>query len=86
MFAHPFANVENIGGRQAPDTDELRLFPIETYVGIVILRPHLHIRHVLQADEHASLLFDDKLTEFFRGCEVGVGDQIDCRHRSLGFA
>ena len=77
---------ERVRGGQNPDAHEGCGFAVEADVLVVVFGAQRYVGDFSEADDHAVLLLDHHLAKFFGGAQVGVGDQVDRHHGTLGAA
>ena len=59
---------------------------VEAHFLVVVLRTEDDVGNLAEPDDDAVLFLDDELTEFLGRPQIGVGDEVDRHHRSLGLA
>ena len=85
-LAHGVDDIQRVGSGQHPDAHERRLGAVEAHVAGVVLCAEFDLGHVPQADDGVAGAAHHEFVELLGAAQVGVGDEVDGDHRSLGRA
>ena len=83
---HPGDHLDHIGVGQRKDPHKHRGLTVEADLGVIVLRPQLHLGHVFQTDQGIVLAPHHQPAELLGTVQIGIGGKIHLHQRPLGAA